>query len=363
MESKHDFTERLIHKYELYVAPFTFLLGFILDTFTLRRIDLWLDHFILLGYLLVSGAGILLFNAYEAGRLRFKHLDTAIPFVPVAIQFGFGGLFSAFVIFYVKSAAFAKSWIFLLALVLLLVGNERFRKHYQRLIFQVSIYFTVLFSYAIFALPLIVKKIGDWVFLLSGLASLVLAGLFIVLLQKVAPRQTRERKHLLLAYIGGIYLLFNFLYFANIIPPIPLALKESGVYHLVTPKNGMYEVVYEKPPWYLFLNSTSSTFHWRQGEFVYSYSAIFVPASINTLIFHRWYYYDEAQKAWTDRGAIQFPITGGRDEGYRGYSYKTDIKPGKWRVDITNSRGQILGRQTFTVVEAAEPPLLERATR
>lgn len=361
MQSKRDFTEQLIHKYEIYVAPFTFLFGFILDTFTLRRIDLWLDHVILLGYLSVAGAGILLLNAYEAGRVRFRYIDSIIPFVPVVIQFGFGGLFSAFVIFYVKSAAFAKSWVFLLALIVLLLGNERFRKQYQRLVFQVSIYFTVLFSYAIFALPVIIKKIGDWVFLLSGLASLGLAGIFIALLEKVAPKQVRQSRNLLLASIGGIYILFNFLYFTNIIPPIPLSLKESGVYHSITARDGMYEMTYEKPPWYLFLNSTNSTFHWRKGEQVYSYSAIFAPAEINTVILHHWYYNDNGN--WADKGAVEFPIFGGRAEGYRGYSYKTDIKPGKWRVEITNSRGQILGRQTFTVVETSEAPQLETVVR
>lgn len=363
MPPHSELTEKLIHKYERYLAPFTFLFGFILDTFTLRRIDLWLNHIIIISYLALAGAGIVVLNAYGSGRLRFKYLDIIIPFVPVAVQFGFGGLFSAFVIFYVKSAAFAKSWFFLLALVVLLVGNERFRRQYQRLVFQVSIYFTALFSYAIFALPVIFKKIGDLVFLFSGLASLGLVALFIALLKKVAPQQTSQSKHLLLAYIGGIYLLFNFLYFTNIIPPIPLSLKESGVYHSIIAKDGGYEVTYENPPWYLFLNSTNPTFHWKQGKLIYSYSAVFAPAQINTLIFHRWYYYDKKQNSWIDRGTVHFPITGGRDGGYRGYSYKTDIKPGKWRVDITNSRGQILGRQTIRVVEVNEAPALKTEVR
>lgn len=352
MRSREDVIEILIHKYERYIAPFTFIIGFVLDTVTLKRIDIWFDHYILIAYLLLAAIGIVIVNAYEAGHLHFRPLDWVVPFMPIVVQFGFGGLFSAFVIFYTVSGVIAKSWFFLLVLCVLLIGNERFRKHYQHLTFQLSIFFVVLFSYTIFALPLITKQIGTMMFLLSGVASLVLLSLFLLLLSRVTPLIRQSYRPIAMS-VGIIYLVFHLLYFANIIPPIPLSLKESGVYHAVTREtNGAYRVTFESPPWYAFLRETSSTYHWREGESIYFFSSIFAPTQLNINIFHRWFYYDRIKKEWTSQGNVSIPIVGGRDRGYRGYSFVTSGKSGKWRVEVVTAEGQILGRETFMVVKA-----------
>lgn len=352
MRSREDVIEMLIHKYERFVAPFTFIIGFILDTVTLKRIDLWFDHYILIGYLLLAAIGIIVVNAYEAGRLHVRPLDWIVPFMPVIVQFGFGGLFSAFIIFYTISGVVSKSWFFLLVLCVLLIGNERFRKRYQHLTFQLSIFFIVLFSYMIFALPLISKQIGTLMFLLSGVASLVLLGLFVLLLSRIAPPVRRGYRSIGVS-VGIIYVAFHLLYFANIIPPVPLSLKESGVYHAVVREaSGAYRVTFESPPWYAFFRETNSTYHWREGELIYFFSSVFAPTELNTTIFHHWFYYDSIEKKWIDRGNISIPIIGGRGGGYRGYSFVSSGTLGKWRVEVTTAQGQTLGRETFTVVKA-----------
>lgn len=352
MHSREDFIETLIHKYERYVAPFTFIIGFVFDTLTLRRIDIWFDHYILIGYLLLAAIGIIMVNAYEAGHLHVRPWDSVVPFMPVMVQFGFGGLFSAFVIFYTISGVVSKSWFFLLVLCVLLIGNERFRKRYQHLTFQLSIFFIVLFSYMIFALPLISKQIGTLMFLLSGVASLVLLGLFILFLSQIVPLVRRSYRSIGVS-VGIIYVAFHLLYFANIIPPIPLSLKESGIYHTVAREaSGSYRLTFESPPWYAFLRETNSTYHWREGESIYFFSSVFAPTELNTIIFHHWFYYDDIKKKWVDRGNISIPIIGGRGGGYRGYSFVSSGKPGKWRVEVTTMQGQTLGRETFTVIKA-----------
>lgn len=351
MRSREDVIEILIHKYERYIAPFTFVIGFVLDTVTLKRIDIWFDHYILIAYLLLAAIGIIVVNAYEAGHLHFRPLDWVVPFMPIVVQFGFGGLFSAFVIFYTVSGVIAKSWLFLLVLSVLLIGNERFRKHYQHLVFQLSIFFIVLFSYTIFALPLLTKQIGTIMFLLSGVASLALLGLFLLLLSRITPLIKQHYQSVGMS-VGIIYLVFHLLYFANIIPPIPLSLKESGVYHAVARENnGAYRVTFESPPWYSFLRETNSTYHWREEESIYFFSSIFAPTQLNITILHRWFYYDILKKEWVNRGDVSIPIIGGRDKGYRAYSFITSGKPGKWRVEVVTTQGQVLGRETFTVVQ------------
>lgn len=352
MRSREDFIETLIHRYERYVAPFTFIIGFVFDTLTLRRIDIWFDHYILIGYLLLGAIGITVVNAYEAGHLHVRPWDWVVPFMPVMVQFVFGGLFSIFVIFYTKSGVIATSWIFLLVLCVLLIGNEHFRKQYQHLTFQLSIFFVVLFSYTIFALPLITKQIGTAMFLLSGIASLGLLGLFVFVLSRVTPFIKQSRRSLSIS-IGIIYLAFHVCYFANIIPPIPLSLKEGGVYHRVVRQDGTYRVAFESPPWYAFFHKTNSIYHWHEGELIYFFSSVFAPTQLNTDILHHWFYYDTVKNKWVSTAEILIPIIGGRDGGYRGYSFITSGKPGKWRVDVVTARGQqVLGREIFIVVKA-----------
>ena len=362
MTPRRELVEKLIHKYERYVAPFTFVAGFLLDTITLRRIDLWLDHLVLLSYVSLVGGGIIILNLYESGRFRFRILDSAIQFIPVIIQFGFGGLFSAFVIFYSKSAAFSKSWLFLAVLAVLLVGNERFRKRYQRLTFQLSVFFIALFSYGIFTVPILLQKMGASVFILSGAVSLGLMVLFILFLSYLTPKQVAENRRGISISIFSILLVFNFLYFTNIIPPVPLSLKEGGVYHFVEKtEDGSYEARFEPAPWYLIFRETDSVYHWRRGEKIYFFSRVFAPTKLNIPILHRWSFYDEAEEKWTGQEIFGFPITGGRDGGYRGYSFKTSIKPGRWRIEVLTERDEILGRETFTVAETDTEPRLETA--
>ena len=90
----------LFHKYERYLSVGTLAVGFVIDSLTLTRADLWLDNLILLSYLVLSGAFILALNAHKEGRLQYQRTQKAFPMLPYALQFTFGGLFSGFVVLY-----------------------------------------------------------------------------------------------------------------------------------------------------------------------------------------------------------------------------------------------------------------------
>lgn len=350
--------------YERYVAPVAFIVGFVVDNLTLKRVDLWIDNLVLLAYLTLAVVGIAVVNAYESGRLRRWISEDVGALLPVLIQFPVGGLFSAFVVFYSRSGAFAASWPFLFMLLLLFVGNELFQTRYRRFTFHISIYFVTLFSYAILIMPVLFQRMGPDIFLVGGAASLVAIALVVLVLVTFAGGHVRTAMRPVVISILCIYGAFNILYFANIIPPIPLALKEGGVYHLVTRVDGgAYRVVYEPAPWYAPFQETSSVFHWAPGEPVYIFSAVFAPTALDTTIIHMWSYYDEKEGGWIQKDTFQFPIIGGRDGGYRGYSLKYDVRPGKWRVDVETARGQIIGRVAFTVVGAGSSLPLQTATR
>jgi len=336
-------------KYESTLSALTLVSGFIFDYFTLDRVDYLWDNIFIIIYLCVAGTSILVINLYEEGRLRNNFVEHVYEFLPFTLQFAFGGLFSAFTIFYSKSASFVSSGIFVLILFTLLVGNEFFKKRYQKLVFQVSLYFVAIFAFSIYFLPVLLRDMGVAIFLSSGVVSLGLISAFIFLISYFASNRYKEsHKHIILTILS-LYLSINLLYFLNIIPPIPLSLTIGDVYHLVERQaNGSYVVMGEADAWREKLN-LSQRVHLLQEEPVYVFSSVFAPADLNITIIHDWQYFDEARDEWVSANRIVFPIRGGRNAGYRGFSKKENVFAGKWRVDIKTVRGQVVGRVRFNI--------------
>ncbi len=346
------------------MMPFAFFAGFLLDSFTLRRIDLFYENLVLIIHLLISGLVIFILNTQEKEVFRKIIPQKITNLLPLVMQFSFGALFSAFFIFYSRSASFSASWPFILFLVSLMVANEIFSRGYRRFIFQLSIYFIILFSYSIFAVPVLIGEMGAIIFVFSGIVSILLFLLFVYLLSFVIKDKLITHRRLLIFVILSIYLLFNFLYFTNIIPPIPLSLKESGIYHKIERINSeKYNVLFEPAPWYFFYKNFNPVFHRVSGSTVYSYSAVFAPTKIDTKIYHLWEYFDEQKEDWVATDRLGFVITGGRDGGYRGYTTKKNIIPGRWRVSVITERNQILGYTKFKIKEIELPPKLKKAIK
>lgn len=287
--------KELLRKYEKYLSVGTLVVGFIIDSLTLKRADVWFDNAILLSYLLLSGVFILLLNAHKDGRLQHQRTLRAFPLLPYALQFTFGGLFSGFVVLYSRSASLGASWPFILILAFLLVGNEYLRTRYEQLLFQIFIYFIAIFSYLIFAVPVALDRIGPWMFILSGLVSLAVVGLVVYGLRLSAPQKFQSYKRHMAVIILLIFSVFNLLYFLHMIPPIPLSIKEMIVAHQITPRspNG-FNVSYEPARWYQLFKDNDPTYHRFGSGPVYVYTAIYTPAQLRTAIIHEWSYYDNA---------------------------------------------------------------------
>ena len=353
-------TEELIHWYERYISPFALIGGFLLDTFIfLDRVDVLFGNLLLLSYLVLAALGIALLNAIEAGRFTHRWLLAVAPYISVVIQFAFGGLFSGYLSLYSRSASFTATWIFVFAIAVLLIGNERFRKLYTRISFQVAVWFTALFSYLIFFLPVLFKYIGPWMFVLSGVLSLLVIAGFLYVLSRVAPAIFQGERLSALRSVAAVYVVFNILYFANLIPPLPLALKDAGIYHSVIRTGNSYELTQEPMRWYERYIWQRVTYHRAEGEGVYAFTAIFSPTGLDTAVRHEWEYYSPDAGKWELRNTVHFPITGGRDGGFRGYSFKNNPEEGKWRVTVRTEHGQIIGRIGFVVAPATEPVVLE----
>lgn len=356
--------DELAQWYMRYISPLSLVAGFIADNlFLTRRVDLLLTNALLFFYLVIGALGIALINLIQSGRLRRPFFLTILPLLPVVAQFAFGGLFSAFLSLYSRSAALPVSWIFIVVLVFFMFGNERFAHFYARFPVQVSMYFTVLFSFLIFFLPVVFRAIGPWMFVFSGAVSLGVITLFLMMLKLLVPEIVKREQTTVARTIAAAFIVFNVLYFAGAIPPLPLALKNAGVYHsIVRNSGGDYTLSGEPLPWYESFLPYNTTLHVMPGESAYVYSAVFAPSGLSTVILHQWQRYDEALKAWVTTDTLRFSINGGRDGGYRGYSIKTGITPGAWRVNVITQYGQLIGQISFTVVNVSTQPVLLQTT-
>lgn len=345
-----------LQKLKKHGTAVAFIAGFIWDNIMLDRIDHGFANFMLGSYLFLSAVSIIILNMRGKNRAEAGGAEKFSIWLAYILQFSLGSLFSAYIILYGRSASLSANWPFLALLALLVAANELLRKKYFYIVVQLSALFIVLFSYAIFSLPVLVGKIGEGMFIASGLASLFVMWLIALVIGKTSPEMFKKEKIPLAFSVAGIYLLFNIAYFTNIIPPVPLALKEIGVYHSVTrTEEGKYAVSYEKSPWYEWWRRTDNLFRRKPGESVYVLSSVFAPTKIRTPIFHQWQYFDEDKKSWVKSDKIQFSIQGGRDGGFRGYSLKTGVFPGKWRVEVLSARGQLIGRINFEVTEGGAP--------
>ena len=323
---------------------------------------MFLDNVILFSYLIISALCIILINLCAEKYKDSKSLSFFAKPAPFVMQFAFGGLFSSYIVFYSRSASFLNSWPFLLMLAVFFIGNEFFRRRYEKLNFHLSIFFIAVFSYSIFSLPVLINQVGPAIFFLSGMVSLLVTGGLLYLLKWFTPEYIAKNQNWILLTLGSIYVIFNILYFTNIIPPLPLSLKEVGVYHnVIRTEENTYVLFGEKKPWYHFFKK--SRFHFQRGFPAYNYGVVFAPANIKLEIYHSWSYFDEEKKSWVEVSRISYPVSGGRDEGYRGYTIKENIWPGEWRVDIMTKHGQIIGQNSFKAIAVDITPRLEAKTK
>jgi len=334
-----------VKKYERHIGAAAIIFGFVWDSITLARPDQLLGNIILVTYLIISAGGILLLAGYAKK-------GTAVPLLLLAlIQFSFGNLAGGFLVIYGRSGTFEGSFLFLFILGAFIIGNEFLRDKYSRVNFHVSTWFFLSLAYFVLVVPMVLGRMGDTVFVLSGAISLVVASCFLLVLYLVSKKAASFVLPKTFFSIVVIFIIFNALYFSNIIPPVPLSLRGIGVYHFVEKTTeGDYKAIYEKPLWYEFFRDTNKIFNKFEGEDAYCFSSVFAPVRMSTGINHRWEYYNEALGNWRTTTLVSFPIVGGRDSGYRGYSQKSNPPLGRWRCSVETARGALIGRTTFNVV-------------
>ncbi|HKR65912.1 MAG TPA: DUF2914 domain-containing protein [Thermoanaerobaculia bacterium] len=321
-------------RFRRYAPALFFIGGFLWDAFTIGRKITPLDLFAVLAYLAASAAILV-----ALGRgVTFRGSE----YMNAVLQFFFGNIFSALFFFYFLSASSLAEDLVVLALAALLIGNEFLEGVYSELTLSWSFFTLSAIMFFNFALAHAFRSISTFWFYLGTLVAMLL----VLALRTTARRESGSIKPSIA--IAAVMLL---LHAYNVIPPVPLVKKQMYVAHDMRRVNGKYVARIEPPGWRVW-RSSSPIFHRNGNERVYCFTSVFVPRGIRTTIRHRWELYDEERSAWTTTSVVPFAIEGGRETGYRGFTWKQNVQPGRWRVTAEAESGAAIGVLEFRVVEA-----------
>ena len=329
-----------------YWPLFSFALGFTWDSLTLARIDDPMAYVQLLIYMAALIIFTTLVRIADKGLLQDSLLGKYQHTYPLVVQFVFGGLFSAMTIYYFQSAALSQNLIFVLLLVSLTLSVEFLEGSLSNPYLQFTLQYLVTASLLAFMLPMLFDILAPWTFAAAIILALVFIyaqlGIYHQYYLMPRPKQVGRVAVMLPFLAFGFYLLYSL----NLIPPVPLALKDPGVYHKLEIKKGVYNLTYEKAPWYLFWQEINQPFHKIRGSKsnqIIVFTPIFAPRLLKAKIYHHWMHWNKLERKWIERDKIGFEISGGREVGHRSYSKKRKFPSGEWRVEVKTEDGRILG--------------------
>ncbi|UXP30816.1 DUF2914 domain-containing protein [Reichenbachiella agarivorans] len=342
---------RFIGRHQKYAPVVFFIGGFIFDSLTLGRIDRLYDLFVLCSHMTCLTATLYLYNLAEDGKWKNTFLERFEVYFPLAIQFFFGALSSAYVVYFSRSVSLSRTVYFFIILVALLVANEFLKKRISNKYLQFGVYSFISFTFFAFMIPVFIKELSTAIFAYSGLISLGCTLVLIGLIYAMSPSTRAEiRKRKLIGIVLAVYGTIALFYYFKLIPPVPLALSNGIVAHSIQVENDQYLVTYETDEWHLFWRKHRLKFILKPHENVYIFSSIFAPTSLKKSIFHRWKRYNSETREWVLIEDIGFNITGGRDGGYRGYTYKNNLWNGTWQVEVLTEEGLVLGVIDFEII-------------
>ncbi len=391
--------------HELKLSIAFFLGGFLFDVLTLSDIDDPLTILQQVVYLVVVGGIIYIDFVRDAapGAIRLpRFFERFWEYRDFLQHFLLGSLFSIYSLFFLKSASVFSSVLFVLLLLGVMVANELKSVQRSGLDIKISLWAVCLFCFYSLLFPILLTFVGWIPFLLAFGATVGSLVLIYVGLKKHLPAAELRRRLVIPGF--GTAGLFLVLYLFGLIPPVPLAALKMGIYHKVEKVRAGYVLAEERPlpdfftpgsyflrsivsdsgqpvpdghalipvedryvlyherPWWKFWRSGDQDFVARPGDKIHFFVAIFSPGRFADTVYVRWQYYD-AKRGWQGSDRIPVSVTGGRKEGFRGFTSKAnfDYGSGDWRVSVETNDGREIGRMYFTVRKDEAPPAGERA--
>lgn len=347
------------HKYETRLDVVFFICGFIFDALLVTEIDHLFSLIQQAVYLFIVAFILHHEILYRLHKWRpHGFVEKMWNYRNLLLHFLLGTLLNIYSLFYIKSASLISSIIFLALMVGLIIANESTLVKKAKVSFKVGLFAICLFSYMSILFPLLLGFVGWTPFGLSVAATLAFFYFQIRFLRAKLPDERTLFNAVLLPGIS-VLLVFTLFYALGWIPPVPLSVKMQGIYHLIEKKEGKYFLSSEKV-WWRFWETGDQQFKARAQDKIYFYAQIFSPARFADQIFIQWLFKDPV-RGWQKTDRIPLQIVGGRKEGFRGYTIKSNYQPGEWRVQVETSMGHEISRMGFEVIADAstEPRVFE----
>ena len=362
-------------RFERPISSLSIVGGFLFDALALRRVDVFWDNFWVVAHLAIVTACAVWINLLDDSADESGARPEANPrrlhfWLVNVMQFFLGGILSVYLVFYFRSGTIAASWPFLSLLALTFIANGSLKRRFARLWFQTALLFLAIYAFAIYMMPILLHEVSTRVFWLSSAVSVAAIAVILLIVAVLSRRRFAEgRGRFVFGSLAGILVVVNGLYFLNVIPPLPLSLKDAGVYHSLVAKGpGNYTATVEPHSTNALASfdflarffAFTETVHITPGESLAVYTAVFAPTALSMKIIHEWQYYDPTRGAWITRHRVPLTVVGGRGGGYRTFSRESGIIAGRWRVNVETQTGRLIGRLNFdAIVQNEEPPLLQ----
>jgi hypothetical protein len=341
--------QRLYDAYEPFFPATFFAGGFAFDIATLGRIDHWVTLIQQGLFLLVIGSLLTYEAHFNVRGLPYPDwFERHRGYYESLMHFLFGGLLSAYTIFYFKSSSLMTSATFMLLLIALLVVNEHSVFRRQGLPVKLLLFSLCIASFFSYLVPIFWGSIGVATFTVSICLSLLTTSLFLKAITQNVHLSLRTARHLLAPALS-VQMLFSGLYYLGALPPVPLSLPYIGIFHDVERRGDTFLLYHENPFW-RFWHNGDQEFVARENDRIYGYARIFPPTNFADEVFIRWLYKASSGK-WLTSDLIRMSITGGRQEGFRGYTYKENYDTGECQMRVETADGRELGRIYFEVRE------------
>lgn len=417
---------------QIALGPVLFLCGFTWDALMLSRIDALLDNLMLASYLLFLGLFITLDQRAEDGRLP-DLLVRGQWIYRLAVHFFFGGLLSAYVVYYLRSATFGRTALFLGLLAGLLLANEFLQRWFHGPGIRLALYLFCTFSFLLFWIPVTTGLLGKGVWALAAIGAFVATAVVKAAIEispgslpgtmrrlaadvrrvagrggeggeeepgpehdgasggdasevevevEISPALDRIRRDPVArvrwlltpaaswtasgASWAGLLGVLLLLELAGAIPPVPISVLHTGMYHDVSFEGGQVVLTYEAPPWWRFWATDDSRWRLRKGDRVCFFAPVFSPGGLHPRLYHRWERWDPESGTWEwtkDKGTW-IRAKGGREHGSPHYTCKRySHRVGPWRVSVETEDGRVVGTHRFDMVGGEHPEVVLRERR
>lgn len=329
----------LLERHERTLSSVFFLAGLASDLLTFTLLPLSYIVILFGAYLLIAALATTAAHWGVGREGTFPRALTTLG--PLVAHFVLGSVLCGFLILLSQSGAFTISWPFLLLIGGVFVGNELFHTYRRHFIFQTLLIYLAIFAFFTIAVPLSAGQVTQGTFLAGAALSLAAFLAYLGLLALV--RWERMRGAFAVLTLSTVLLtgVVATAHAARVIPPIPLVLRDGGVYAFAAREGDGYRLEGgAQAPWW---DPRAPVVEVAPGSPLYAYTAIFAPGAFIADIVHVWQWYDPQAGRWVTRSTVAFSVSGGREEGYRGYSLKSAPEEGLWRILVQTADGQTLG--------------------